>query len=100
MGEQSHGVSSPTPWDCADGFHGFALGGNRTAAALRNAGYEYQHVYGLNQWHCGNKEDGSKKPDEFAPSIWTETLASTLAWIWEGYGIGKWASSRRLRLEG
>ena len=57
---------------------------HRTAAALSSAGYEYQHVYGLNQWHCGNKEDGSK-PDEFAPSIWTETLASTLAWIWEGW---------------
>lgn len=72
------------PGYCADGYHGFALGGNRTAAALSSAGYEYQHVYGLNQWHCGNKEDGSK-PDEFAPSIWTETLASTLAWIWEGW---------------
>ena len=73
------------PGYCSDGYHGFALGGNRTAAALRAAGYAYQHVYGLNQWHCGNKEDSTHKPAEFDPSVWTETLAETLAWIWEGY---------------
>lgn len=73
------------PGYCADGYHGFALGGNRTAASLKAAGYTYKHVYGLNQWHCGNKIDKSKPYDEFAPSIWTETLASALLWIWKGY---------------
>jgi S-formylglutathione hydrolase FrmB len=74
------------PGYCADGYHGFALGGNRTAAALKAAGYAYQHVFGLNQWHCGNKYDPAKKPAEFDPSVWTETLADTLVWVWEGYG--------------
>ena len=77
------------PGSCADGMHGFALGGNQTARALRAAGYAYQHVYGLNQWHCGNMWDPyGPKPTEHDPSIWTETLADTLVWIWEGYAPG------------
>jgi iron(III)-enterobactin esterase len=70
------------PGSCADApLHSFSLGANRTAAALQAAGYEYRHVYGLNQWHCGNKlgtPDGT-------PDVWTQTLPSTLEWMWQGY---------------
>jgi hypothetical protein len=46
-------------------------------------------VYGLNQWHCGNKWDmNGPKPTEHDASIWTQTLADTLVWIWQGYQGG------------
>ena len=59
--------------------HGFALGGNRTAAALARAGYAYRHIYGLGQWHCGSKWGTPAG----TPDIWTETLANVLEWLWQ-----------------
>ena len=67
------------PGYCADGMHGFALGGNRTASALRRAGYDYRHVYGLGQWHCGSKWGTPKGTAD----IWSQTLAHTLEWLWK-----------------
>ena len=72
------------PGYCADGKHGFALGGNRTARALGKANYTYQHVYGLNQWHCGNIWSKSGLPPTVNQAgIWTLTLADTLLFPWD-----------------
>jgi len=59
------------PGNWSDGHHNWREAGNRTAAALRAAGYPYRHVFALGVGHC----DGS-----FIRS----SMADTLAWLWEG----------------
>ena len=53
----------------ADGHHNWLVAGNRTAAALKNAGYTYRHVYALGVGHCD-------------VGMIRATLADTLAWLW------------------
>jgi hypothetical protein len=59
----------PNAW--TDGHHNWAVANNRTAAALREAGNHYRHVFALGAHHC----DG--------PMI-LSTLGDTLAWLWQG----------------
>ena len=66
------------PGQCCDGEHNYADAGNRTAAALAAAGYAYRHVYALDQKHCAMSNDATQ-------NLWTETIADTLVWMWDGY---------------
>ena len=66
------------PGSCCDGNHSFADGGNRTAKALKDTGYDYRHVYALNQRHCGGAMYGNQTKHD----LWTQTLLDTLVWMW------------------
>ena len=46
--------------------------------ALAAAGYAYRHVYALDQKHCAMSNDATQ-------NLWTETIADTLVWMWDGY---------------
>ena len=59
----------PNAW--TDMHHNWLVAGNRTAAALKQAGYRYRHVYALGAHHC----DGL---------MLLSTLADTLTWLWAG----------------
>ena len=65
-------------FDFFDGNHSWTLGGNRTAAALRSAGYAYRHVYALGQKHCAMSNDVDA-------NLWTDALADALVWVWGGW---------------
>jgi enterochelin esterase-like enzyme len=68
----------PARGTCTDRNHSWSDAGNRTAAALRAASYEYQHVYALGQHHCAISDDPHN-------NIWSQTVADTLVWLWRGY---------------
>lgn len=57
------------PGDWADEHHNWLVAGNRTAAALRSAGYRYRHVYALGAHHCD-------------AAALLHTLGDTLVWLW------------------
>lgn len=53
-------------------YHNWVMANQRTAAALKTAGYDYRYVYSLATGHC-------------AGPIFDQTLADTLVWMWRGY---------------
>ena len=59
----------PGAW--TDGHHNWLAAGNRTAAALRSAGYQYRHIYARGAHHCDS-------------ALLLATLGDTLVWLWEG----------------
>ena len=52
--------------------HNWVIANERTAAALKDKGYDYQYVFSLATGHCDSK-------------VFELTLANTLLWIWNGY---------------
>jgi enterochelin esterase-like enzyme len=52
--------------------HNWVMANERTAAALKTAGYDYRYVHSLATGHCEGK-------------IFQQTLADTLVWMWRGY---------------
>ncbi len=56
----------------ASGFHNWVLANARTAAVLKEKGYHYQLLYGLNAGHTpGN--------------VINNTFPQALEWVWQGY---------------
>lgn len=54
--------------------HNWVMANRRTAAALDIKGYDYRFVFSKATKHCDSK-------------VFEQTLAETLLWIWQGYGI-------------
>jgi len=52
--------------------HNWVMANERTAAALKDKGYDYRYVFSLATGHCDSK-------------VFELTLANTLLWIWKGY---------------
>ena len=52
--------------------HNWVMANERTAAALKEKGYDYRYVFSLNTGHCDSR-------------VFEQTLAETLIWIWKGY---------------
>lgn len=57
------------PGNWTDGHHNWLVAANRTAAALREAGYAYRHIYSVATGHCDSR-------------VILQTLADTLVWLW------------------
>ena len=58
--------------DPEETYHNWVMANERTAAALKDKGYDYQYVFSLATGHCDSK-------------VFELTLANTLLWIWNGY---------------
>lgn len=52
--------------------HNWVMANQRTAAALKDKGYDYRFVFSLRSGHCDRK-------------VFEHTLADTLVWMWRGY---------------
>ncbi len=52
--------------------HNWVMANERTAAALKAKGYDYRFVFSLKTGHCDSR-------------VFEQTLAQTLAWVWQGY---------------
>ena len=64
-----HTATNPTLHNWTDHHHNWKVAGNRTAEALRAAGYSYRHVFSKGTHHCD-------------PLAINHTLADTLVWLW------------------
>ncbi len=60
------------PNDPEESHHNWVMAGKRTAAALKEKGYNYRFVYSLGTGHCDRR-------------VFEQTLADTLVWTWRGY---------------
>jgi enterochelin esterase-like enzyme len=58
--------------DAEETYHNWVMAGRRTAAALKDKGYDYRFVFSKGTKHCDGK-------------VFQQTLADTLVWIWKGY---------------
>jgi enterochelin esterase-like enzyme len=54
------------------GHHNWVMAGERTAAALKDKGYDQRFVFSLGTGHCDHR-------------VFEKTLADTLVWLWRGY---------------
>ncbi len=52
--------------------HNWVMANERTAAALKDKGYDYRFVFSLKTGHCDSR-------------VFEQSLAETLAWVWHGY---------------
>lgn len=55
-----------------DGHHNWVMANERTAAALKEKGYDYRYVFSRDSKHCDRR-------------VIEHTLADTLVWMWHGY---------------
>ena len=58
--------------DPEDTQHNWVMAGQRTAAALKEKGYNHRFVFSLGTGHCDGR-------------VFQKTLADTLVWVWRGY---------------
>jgi enterochelin esterase-like enzyme len=58
--------------DPEETYHNWVMAGERTAAALREKGYQHRYVFSRNTGHCDGR-------------VFDQTLADTLVWVWRGY---------------
>lgn len=58
--------------DPEETYHNWVMANERTAAALKAKGYDYRYVFTRATGHCDRK-------------VFEQTLADTLAWMWQGY---------------
>jgi len=58
--------------DPEDTHHNWVMANERTAAALKDKGYDYRYIFSLATGHCDSK-------------VAQQTLANTLLWMWHGY---------------
>jgi hypothetical protein len=50
------------------------MAGERTAAAFQKMGYDHRFVFSKASGHCDRR-------------VFEHTLADTLIWLWQGYGV-------------
>ena len=67
VSENDNGAKNPE-----ESHRNWVMAGERTAAALKAKGYPYRYVFSRASGHCESK-------------IYEQTLADTLAWVWQGY---------------
>ncbi len=60
------------PNDPEETYHNWVMANERTAAALKAAGYDYRYVFSRGTKHCDGK-------------VFSHTLADTLVWMWADY---------------
>src|SRR4051812_16150156 len=60
------------PKDPEETHHNWVMAGERTAAALKEKGYNHRFVFSRATGHCDRR-------------VFEQTLADTLVWIWRGY---------------
>ncbi len=60
------------PNDAEETHHNWVMAGQRTAAALKAKGYHHRFVFSKATGHCDR-------------SVFEQTLAETLVWVWRGY---------------
>jgi enterochelin esterase-like enzyme len=53
-------------------YHNWVMANERTAAALKEKGYDYRYLYALGAGHTDRR-------------VYAHTLADTLVWMWRGY---------------
>ncbi len=58
--------------DPEETYHNWVMANNRTAAALKAAGYDYRYLFSKASRHCD-------------ANVFSHTLADTLVWMWRGY---------------
>lgn len=58
--------------DAEETYHNWVMANNRTAAALKEKGYDYRYVFSKASRHCDR-------------NVFEHTLADTLVWMWRGY---------------
>ena len=73
-GGKNNTEGDPNAW--TDGHHNWLVAGNRTAAALKQRGYAYRHIYSLGAHHCD-------------PAVLLHTLADALVWLWSPSWTGE-----------
>jgi hypothetical protein len=58
--------------DPEETYHNWVMANQRTAAALKAKGYDYRFVFSRDTRHC-------------QATVFEQTLADTLVWMWRGY---------------
>jgi hypothetical protein len=58
--------------DPEETYHNWVMANERTAAALAAKGYDYRYVFSKASKHCDR-------------SVFEQTLAETLVWMWQDY---------------
>ena len=60
--------------DPEETYHNWVMAGERTAAAFQKMGYDHRFVFSKASGHCDRR-------------VFEHTLADTLIWLWQGYGL-------------
>lgn len=60
--------------DPEETYHNWVMAGERTAAAFQKMGYDHRFVFSKASGHCDRR-------------VFEHTLADTLIWLWQGYGV-------------
>ncbi|MGV3774084.1 MAG: alpha/beta hydrolase [Verrucomicrobiales bacterium] len=58
--------------DKEETYHNWVMAGHRTAAALKEKGYDHRYVFSLATNHCDRR-------------VFEQDLANTLVWLWQDY---------------
>jgi hypothetical protein len=67
VGERDNGYNAPN-----EAFHNWVTAANRTAAVLKQKGYNYRYVFAKDAGHTDNR-------------VREQTMAAALEYVWQGY---------------